>query len=405
MVNNFNFSVLSKFGSVMYETLLYKHHLTHETAKLVEFKTEEYKPMQGYIFTKDNKKYIIDMLDDKDKDNLNKFPIRVTETEIRDMKNGDVVHKINQYRSFKITPEQHYSFQDMITMDNNVHSLPDEYTLYKIIAWAARFGRIAVRISACPGWGKTSYYATINHLYDKTYVITRPRTVAGIAKGITQDGVMVLDEMGHLPKEIRDEVSSMLYQLGQFFTSLTLGSAGSVAHKTKPLYNVDSLSCVVLYNRIEDYKDKDDFFDFMFSNAAALNDRFLPLRLPDGKLDGSQFKDDQIKDLSEETKTMFINFIKSAEYYKQNWFKIVDDKHVSSSLEKYKDVKDRHMKSINCIASFIYLFSYDEQRETLNTGIYDYYLDMLYQWYKDYNDVVEDKRDSDDLFAEEIKMK
>ena len=365
----------------MYETLLYKHHLSHEIAKLIEFKDENTVPIQAYVFTKDNKKYLLDKDNDTGTDNLAKLPIRVDNTIVETAKSNDVVYKILAHHSFSVMPKKEYTFSELVNLDKIVHPIQDEYRLYKIMAWSARIGRIAVRFSSNPAWGKTSYFKLINHLYEKSYVV-KPRSLPGIVRGITEDGVMVLDEVSDIKAEVKPELFNALSQLGEFSNVLTLGTAGSTAHHTKPVYNVRNLSCVILYNRLNDYKKKEDFFDYSFSNTEALNDRYFPLRPTDASLDNKQFDDGQYMVLTDEIRKTFLSYIKAAEYYNQHWSGLVDHDFVKESLAKY-DITGRHMTSFRCIASFIYLFSLDKD-DNAKKEVYYYYLTMLYGWHMNY---------------------
>ena len=398
MTTIFNYSTLGKFRQEMYESLLYKHHLSIETPKLVEFKGDEYEAMQGYLFVKDNKKYLLKKEDEDGKDNFEKLPVRVLRIQTCNAKNNDVLNVLaaNQcFRSFRITPEKVFPFQELVDIDGIIHQDMQEWTLWKIICWAARLSRIAIRFSAIKRFGKTSYIDILNFLLDKAQVINRPRTVPGICRYINPDGLIAMDEMGQLPADIRHEIQSMLFQLGSFSNYLTLGSAGSSAYKTKSKYDIQNLSCIVLYNRIEDYEKKEHFFDFMFSNNSAINDRFLPLRPSDTVLDMDQFTGGSTIELTEEHKKLFMAIMKTAEYYNQNWIKLIDNAKVDDMITQLK-VEGRHQISFRNILCFIQMYA-DKDEE-----MFKQYAFRLKTWYETYLNALDNNEMEADV--EEIKI-
>ena len=388
MTTKFNFSLLGRFGQSMYDTLLYKHHLQRKTAKEVEFKDSD-EAIQGYIIDKEHKRYLLPLKDHNSEiDNITKFPVRVLKSARVTARNSDIMSLITEYRSFKVTPEKIYSMKQLIDVDEIKHESIIDWTLWKIVVIACRLARANIRVSAVRRFGKTSYIDIVNYLLDKASVINRPRSVPGICIHINPDGLIALDEMGQLPSDIKREVQSILFQCGNFGNYVSLGSAGSMAHKTKPRYDVRNMSCINIYNRVEDYAKREHFFDYMFSNSQAINDRFLPLRPDDAYLDMNQFADSQTMKLTKETKDMFIGIMKSAEYYRQEWTHLVDHKRVNESLMRFEeDIKGRHKISFKTIANFIWLYADDDY------GVYQMYLERLHKWFTNYNDALKKRED------------
>jgi len=212
--------------------------------------------------------------------------------------------------------------------------------------------------------------------------------VPGICLGISEDGVLVIDEVsGNLEAQNRRAISNILFQLGDLAPNIKLGTAGSMAHGTKALYDTPNLSGIVLFNPIHYYSDKEKFFDYMFSNSPAINNRFLPLRLPDGKLDISQFSDSKHLSLDSENRQVFINFMKSAAYVQSNWKKEVEFDYVKKSLAKYDDISGRHKESFTEICNFIYLYAKDSEHPV---EVYEKFEEELYAWYKAYDAMLND---------------
>jgi len=387
MTTPFNYTTLGKFGNSMYKTLLYKHHLSSKIAKSLDFKEGEFENAKGYMLDKDNMRYLFPYKNGAGEDSINLLPIRVLKTKEHVTKSGDIIFVISDdksYRSFRITADMLYTFKQLVDMDGIKHSSMLDWTLWKIVCWAARLARINIRVSAIKRFGKTSYIEVLNYLLDKAQVINRPRTVPGVCIHLNPEGLIALDEMGQLPAETRHEIQNILFQLGNFGNVLTLGSAGSSSYGTKPVYDIANLSGICLYNRIEDYKDKEHFFDFQFSNAQAINDRFLPLRPNDSYLYMDQFEDSQTMELTEENKTMFLGIMKSAQYYYEKWQKLANKERIDDTVKKVK-VSGRHMISFKTILNFIDLYS-EGDKDT-----YELYSTLLYTWYMNYNNALESK--------------
>lgn len=368
----FDYRILARFRADMYDSLLYKHHLCRSTAKEVDFKDDLYPSLKAFFLEKENTLYLLPMGYFKD------LPIRLKSKEQLTLKGGDVVELIKGYSSFKIIPVKSMTFREIVDIDNIIHSNPDAYTLWKIICWAARLERINLRICSNPEWGKTSYFKIMNFLVDKSYVITGIKTMPWFALGITEDGVLILDELSDIPSPIKKEIQGGLYQLGDMSPTLTLGSAGSASYKTKAKYDVNKLSCVCLYNNRDCYEEEKDFFDKMWSNSQAIVSRFMPLRLPPGKVDEEQFKVNP-PELTEEVKQLYYKIIKSVEWYKDAHIALIKQDYISKTCREHcPHIKGRHGKSLLVIAGFIYLYCEENEPEYLK------FLKMLNQWYEDY---------------------
>ena len=387
MATIFNYKTLAMFRHKMYSTLLYKDDLCKETAKLVEFKDDDPNPKKCFFLRRDNTLFILPY------EALVNLPIRPTTTEELVTKQNDIVQYIKSAKSFKITAERMYSFKDLVDLDYLQHTNPDEWTLWKIVCWCARIARINIRVSSNPGWGKNAYPQIIHELYDKMYAIV-PDSVAGVSKGISADGCIVLDELGKLKSEVKPVVAKFLYQLGGMNNEFKPGTAGSIGYGTKYIYNTSRLSLICLYNRLQDYDDRKDFFDFMFSNSNAINDRMLPLKLSDGRLDISQFNN--APEFTDEVEQIYRNIMKTAEYYRVSWETLVKDVGIEKWLENYSYIRDRHKISFLTIAYFIYLYTGDDQEE------FKKYMDLLGKWYKDYIYMVKPEFERNELKEEII---
>lgn len=379
-MTKFDYRILSEFTREMYSTLLYEDDLIKKNAKLIEFKGMDkddvapYEPIRAYLLHKNNTLYVLD------KKHYGKLPIRVGQVEELNITSNDVVSYIRSFKSFRINPEKTMPFKALVDIDGLKHTSPLDWTLWKIVCWAARLDKVALRVSGQSTWGKTGYPKILNYVLDKMYVLPRPKSIPGICMGITSDGCLVLDEMGKLQSEIRNEVSSVLFQYGDNSPDLKLGTAGSSAYHTKPIYDISHCSIICMYNRLHDYDSEDSFFDYMFSNSQAINNRLLPLRLPDGELDVQQFVngDDMLTDT---TRRMYIAMMKGAEWYRLNSDSEFVEAHMDLARED-NTIRGRQRKWMMVLAKWISIYSEGE------TAVFDRLFKRLIQWHKDYLEMV-----------------
>jgi hypothetical protein len=410
----FNLSLISKYNHDMFQRLLYKHHLSMHTPKLIEFDDDSnYIPAEkGYFMVKDNVKYALPMSSGSGQNNLDYLPIRVQRTQELVTKNKEVVQWINKFTSFRVNPEHLYTFEQIGTMDGIEHQDQALWTLLKIITWTAYCRRINCIISGIRECGKTSYPDSLGQLTNKGYVIKQPRSIAGIALGVTNDGYLVLDEMGAMQSEQRRMVASFLFQQGERNITFRTGKGAALGHNVAASYDISNLSCLVLCNLVEDYNKPEQFFHFMFDNSQAINSRFLPLRInspatpTDNKLrrelktflDAKQFKD--TGDLTEETKNIYIGIMKSLEWYRVNWVTEVNYKRVDDAVNSAPfRLQGRHMLSYREILSGIYLYC-----KTLAEPepMFERYVTLLNQWYIWYNEKIDEVQDKATVTYEDI---
>jgi len=83
---------------------------------------------------------------------------------------------------------------------------------------------------------------------------------------------------------------------------------------TKERYETRLQSITFLYNLVDNYNNPEkDYFEFIFSNNKAIDDRFLKLRL-DGNLIEEFKKDFDVPAVAEANKMVYINYAKSLLY-------------------------------------------------------------------------------------------
>ena len=330
---------LAAFNEEMYSQLIYKHHVLSKNKKLIDFKDDEeggvVSSLTGYEALKGETRYLLqgcikDDLPIKINDDL--LPVQVTKT-------GDVSHIVpyntdedDFYVSFKIKPEKMMSYNELLSKADQKHSTGDEFTLlYGNLLYAALCSRINVCVSGNVSSGKSSYIDCMNNIYDGMPRIEKPSSAPALAKGVTTEGVLAVDELSGLKtKEQKAGVETVLNSQASGSNTISYGTAGSKAYRTMNPPPTNHLSVLIVYNTFgtaeacrknirqfpfkPSYYKQEDFFDWMWSNQASLVDRFVRFKMPDGKLDVSQFLNNA--PLNGDEKTTLKRMAKTVAYYK-----------------------------------------------------------------------------------------
>lgn len=364
MIDNrlYHYNTLKSYNDFLYSTLIYEHHVISDTMQEIQVITGL---AQGYFAKKNKLLYMID------RETLKALPIRIKGyTEEIDGKK--VFYLVNQATSFKITPVKTKSFRELI--DNFAtfeHTNPEDFKLFKIISMASYCSRTFTRISTHPGFGKDSIKGILQHLTDKVRVID-PRTPSAIMRELTADGEIVINEVCGKKAEIKDLIQDIILNLGAGSVTYTNGALQSASHKTKDKYDVNKLSITAMYNTLEDYDNKDNFFDYQFKNNNAVNDRLLPIRL-NGILTQRFDLDFDYHKLMEENKLVLQDLVKNIEYWKVNW-----QQELHPYFPPHTTIQGRHKQTVDILFSFINLYSKDQEEHVnlcklLLTRIEDYY--------------------------------
>lgn len=411
--------LINKFNQEMFDTLLYKHNLTHLTPKLYEYLDDANQNPElpaghedgtkGYLLLKDNKKYMLPKINSYQEDNLDKLPVRIGSTMELVTKQKEVVQFLHpDFKSFKVKPEHIIGYSDLVNCDGITSQDMDTWVLLKVIRNVAYCRRINCVISGVRGSGKTSAFESLGLLTDKGYVVKQPRSVMGLSYGLRRDGYIVLDEIGGLDSEARRTISNYLFQQGERSTYYKTGKGASLAQGLAHKYDISGQSCIVVTNLYEDYlltdedqghidlKHKDKFFQYMFSNSQAINNRFLPLRItsPDLPLTRELRDQEQLyidveqfatgnPQLTEDVKRKYINIMKSLEWYTSNWDDLVDYQFVESEAGKNTKVKKRHYPSYKEILAGVYLLA-----KQTDWSLFEHYRNLLNKWVQWYYDAL-----------------
>ena len=413
---------LVDFKQDMYATLVYKHHVTTSNKKLEEFKDDKdgnpVAPLTGFRALKGDELFL---LQGNIKDDL---PIKIMnpdELPTRVNKSGDVVTIVpyntedtDYYVSFRIVPAKMVPYDELLAMSDQKHSTGNEFTLlYGNILYTAMCSRINVGIAGNVGSGKSSFIDCLNNIYDCMPRIEKPSTGPALAPGVSTDGVLAIDELSGLKtKEGKVGVETVINSLASGSNTISFGTAGSRAYRTQNPPPVNNLSCVIVYNLFgtqeacqkdlnkfpykPSYFRRNDYFDWMWVNGASVVDRFLRMKMPDGKLDTAQFLNNG--KLTDEETTQLKMMAKSVAYYREvakkgfvvgvaNQPPELDKDDVSYILKYIKEEMgisntSRYLSSLLEILKFAMVASKKDKTR------FAWYADNYKKWMEDYDDMI-----------------
>lgn len=300
--------VVAAHNNTMYATLIHEHNVTSSNLKEVEMKTENDQPVvfQGYFASKDRTKYFLDA------PLINLLPLKAGEKTEELTYKEDVVYRVLSPTPFKITPEQKLTVKELVDgFAPFTHQEQDWWTLTKLITFASFIGRTYVCLSSESSFGKTSLFNLLHAVTDKCPVF-QPRSVPGVLRMINGTGNIVFDEAQQCKKEVKDIMEEFSLQIAGGQTTYQNGALRT--NNTKDTYDCHLQSITYLYNNTDQYKDPHkNYFEFMFRNTKAINDRFLKMKLP-GRLAHEFTKDFSVSTVADKEKMYYIHVAKTLLY-------------------------------------------------------------------------------------------
>jgi len=377
----FHSSVLSRYNSEMYLTLLYKHHIITETTASYLFEDEHGEDLdclyRGYFALKEvngrKMKYFIDETHYKD------LPIRINSTKEIFYKEGArkkaIILSPTEITPFRINPERcfgHRAFFDELAPFE--HTEPDQWTLLKIVAVMGYIGKLFLGISSHPEMGKTSIYLILDALTKKCPVF-QPRSVPGVLAQITSTGNMIFDDIHAAPGDVKRIMENFSFHVAGNAPIYVNGALRS--RNTKETYDVSQQSITYLYNEFTDYPNPaKSFWNRLWNNNAAMESRFLCLKLT-GKLTEVFDKNFNIVTVANDNKMFFIKLAKHMLYLKEL-------KMTNAYERRYKhtnklNLKGRHLILYSELLWGIDIYSenqaeFDRMVKILDSSIRDYHL-------------------------------
>lgn len=228
---------------------------------------------------KDNKRYLLPILYE------DQLPVVVKESMECQLKPSDksIYNYILQVSSMSIPAEQNGSFKAFIDNFNPVeHTSPPDKTFLVLLAIASKYKSVKTCICSEPGGMKNANFMILHHILDKCPRLSGP-TPARLYQAITNNDVVVIDELTSVKADQVREIEGMVLQLGDNSTeyikhSQTIGRQLKEADLVKK-------SIIFTYNRTTDIGARSTFFDDKWNNVAAFRSRY-PQFLLNGKVVG-----------------------------------------------------------------------------------------------------------------------
>lgn len=358
--------VLGIHSTDLFSNLIYQSDVISDNLKEVEF-DGGYEAVRGYFARKNKIKY---WLDEKLFDML---PIRLGDNNEEMINKEDVVIRPLNPIPFKITPKHTMDVRTLVDeFAPFEHSHPENWKLLKFIALMGFVSRTFVCVSSKSHFGKSSLFDLIHYLTDKSPVF-KPRSVPGVLNQINEIGNMVFDETHRCKKEVRDIIEEFALQIGSGKSLYINGALKST--NTKPTYDCVLQSITFLYNNTDNYNNPEkDYFEFIFSNNKAIDDRFLKIKV-DGILTENFTKDFDMPKVARENRMYYIQVAKELLYLqKQKLENKYQRKYVTHSTS---NLKGRKLMIFNDITWMMDMYAssqdeYDEMVKLFDNCIFDY---------------------------------
>lgn len=290
----------------MFSTLIQPHHIVSSNLKEIEF---EEGIARGYFARKDKNKYWIT------EDTFDLLPIRIKDTQELKYKEDIVLNPHGSIITFRIKPEQTMKVRDMVDgFCPFTHTHPDQLMLLKFIAISSYIGKTFICVASEPNFLKSSIFKVIHSITDKCPVF-KPRSIPGVLNKISGTGNMVFDEAHECKKDIRDIMEEFALDIGGGSTVYINGAMKSANTKNK--YDCALQSITFLYNNLDCYREPDKkYFEVIFSNNKAMDDRFLKLKLK-GKLTQKFTRNFDIAKTADDNRQFYIDWHKELEFLKE----------------------------------------------------------------------------------------
>lgn len=303
------------YGSVgAFFRLYYDKLLTENMITGGELYIEEYKDVDGspttcskFFFPLKKGKFTY-LIESKD---IKGLPIMVHHYE-RMSYSGKGYRLADDIEPMRITPEKTMSFRELVNNFANIaHDRPNMDLLWRLVSVVSFVDRINVRVATNPEFGKDSKLNIINSLTGEIGKISNP-TIAKL-EYLLFNKVCFINEVAGINSQSRQDVEQFLLQCGDFNNEYVKRSRASAGSSEK--YDISKMSLVIAYNDLSQYTNTSKYFDFLWTNTGAINNRILPL-LFSGKIieDFNEVFDAEI--VARENREFYIKFLRALLYFK-----------------------------------------------------------------------------------------
>lgn len=358
-LRRYHSDVLAIHNNLLFNELLYEHHVTSNCLKEIEFEDHQFSQIvdKGYFAVKDRTKYWID------EETYKHLPIRPNDC-VEYKNKEDVVFKPMSPVPFKITAKKIWQdqtefFKQFLPFE---HSNPIQYDISKMVAIMGYVSKNFVCVASNPEFGKSSAYQYV-HAITNLSPVFEPRSIPGVLNKITSTGNMVFDDVFSCEKKVRDIMESINYNVGG--GSPTYINGALQTKNTKGTYDCTLQSITYLYNRYQDYKDQKSgnvrryWHSGMWDNVKAMDSRFLQLMF-EGNLTQRFSKQFNMRKCAEQNKMFYINNAKHLLWLQQ--YKQSDSYKIKYDWSTTLRLNNRKRQTYEDILWFMDLVSKDQSQ-------------------------------------------
>jgi len=390
-----HYDVLDGFFQQYYKDLITENMGVGDEIHVKEFKCSNGLEIEVeefyYPFRKDKKIYLIPSAF------VNKLPLNIMkEQKVSYKGKGYIIPKLNEndgtyaIKPMKIRPEKRMSFRELVNVfANTKHDNPDDEWLWRLISIVALLDRINVRVATPPEFGKDSKINLLSSLSGKVGMISNP-TVAKL-EYLLFNKLIFLNEVSGIKSSSKEDVEQFILSCADFSNKYVKRSRASAGANEE--YDISTTSLVVAYNDISQYttKGQDKYFDFLWNNAGAINNRVIPF-LFRGKQKTNFNKNFNVNSAIKDNWDFYLNFIRTLFWYWKN--PTADDKDWNHNLTLDFKSNGRWERNFNKIIYWLKK-TCDNQQEYINK------VQLLYKRHLDYLRML----GKEELEIEEVKLK
>lgn len=310
-----HYSTVEKFFEIYYEKLLTSNMVCGEEMRIESYKDKNGTEVDCNLFVYPVKKgdviYLIPTEFKKE------MPLLV-EKEIM------ISHKSKGYRlpvisadgkiavrPMKIKPQKMMSFRELVdNFANGKHDNPDDDLLWRLLVLISYLDRINIRVATPPEFGKDSKINLINAMTGSVGMISNP-TIAKL-EYLLHNKVLFLNEVSGIGSQSKADIEQFLLLTSDFSNRYTKRSRAGVGSSEG--YNITNLSVLIAYNDITQYRNNDKYFDFLWTNAGAINNRILPF-LFSGKQLENYHRDFDITDAVNDNWEFYLSWLRTLMHF------------------------------------------------------------------------------------------
>lgn len=368
-IQAWNFAVFKEF----YQKL-YRECLTHEQLEkngVPEFYESVFKIQDGFLkeyiyddidfrtvvmFDKNNTKYVLPAI------HLDQLPIKITSTEAIQLKKSDrrIWHMITGFTQMNISAKKVRSFTEFIDNWNPMESrCPDDWTLIKLIAFASLWKGVKLCICSNPNAGKTANFSLLRYISDDIGRITDP-TLAKWESMMYHNKVLLPDEVSSWKPATIREIESPIIVIGD--GSVEYNKHSKASNKLMERMDAAGLSLIFTYNRPQDLKKGEQFFDDCWNNPGAFKSRYPQLLVDNDILTKMQnLASNEAKPIMEEHFAEIASIAKECMYFRY---------HINDEMHNYdrtllNGLSNRH--TVNMQGLFDVVDAYSETQDIFDT--------------------------------------